>query len=185
MNMQEYMKRLKALTQAVQEKAAEAILVPAVNEYLANKINTIVQKGEKSDGSKIGQYSTKPMYASKDQFVKKSAFKPIGKRGKKTPPNKTMYLPQGYKQLRDIQGRPTDKVNLFYSGDLISSFRMVAGTNYVEVGLTNEFASKKKAGNEKRFGGAIFQPQKNEMDAYKKNVTEASKLFMQKIMGNV
>lgn len=108
----------------------------------------IHEEGRAADNSNIGTYSTKEMYASKSQFVgsgftplgkiktgkdvsagtatTKVSFK--NSKGKvKTKKvaikkdfteRKSMFLPGGYKQFRQVQGRPADKVNLSLSGDM-------------------------------------------------------------------
>lgn len=187
-DIHEYSRRLKALADAARQKAAQAIIIPAANKLLANKRNTIQVDGEKTDGTLIGHYSTKPMYASKEEFVKKSSFKPQGKAGKpkkgaKVP--KSMYLPQGYKQLRDIQGRPTDKINETYTGDTIAAFQLEATNTGAVIGFVNERASRIRKGQEARFG-KIFYAQKEELEIYNNDVTEAAKTFTLKFLnGNV
>lgn len=216
LDIHEYSRRLKALADAAKQKAAQAIIIPAANKLLANKKNTIQVEGKKTDGSQIGQYSTTPMYASPDQFVKKSAFKPgkkafiatsqkLGRynaktktfKGGKTTQNvvkekmKTMYLVQGYKELREIQGRPVDKVNLTYSGDLLASYQLQPTPTGAVIGLTNELSAKIRDGLEngtkkKKGYGKIFYAQKEELELYNKDVTEAAKTFTLKFLnGNV
>jgi hypothetical protein len=187
LSIHEYHARLKELAAAAKQKAAQTIIIPAANKLLANKRNTIQVEGEKTDGSQIGQYSTKPMYAIKEQFVKMSSFKPQGKAGKpkkgaKVP--KSMYLPQGYKELRQVQGRPTDKINETYSGDTMAAYQLEATPNGAKIGFINERASKIRNGQEARFG-KIFYAQKEELELYNKDVTEAAKEFTLKFLKGV
>ena len=85
-----------------------------------------------------------------------------------------MYLPQGYKQLRDIQGRPTGKMNFTYSGDLLASYVMQKTAKSVLLGLNSEEQAKKRLGLQKRFG-KVFYAQKEEIAEYSKEVTEQAK----------
>lgn len=185
MNLGQYAVRLKGLADAAKQKAAERIIIPAANELLASKKNTIQRDGERTDGNKIGSYSTKPMYASRDQFVKRSSFKAQGKKSKKKGA-KSMYLPGGYKELRDIQGRPTDRVNLTYSGDTLAALQLQKIKDGALIGFVTEEASKIRKGLEKHFRAPIFSAQKDELDVYNANVAAASKTFtMQFLNGNV
>lgn len=99
-------------------------------------------EGKRAGGTLISsQYSTKPMYFSKDKFVKKSKFNPIGKGSSlanrkairkhqkkqyaRQKRRKTMYFPLGYKQFRDFNGRQVQKVDLNFSGSFKNSLRTV------------------------------------------------------------
>lgn len=217
MTATEYTQRLIELRNAAQAKTIESVIVPSANELLANTINRIVRKGTRTDGGKIGAYSTAPMYASKEQFIKKSAFTPQGKnrnynvrtnkktgeqsiyldkqskqkkvtvtdkngnKSVKSANRQTMYLPTGYKQLRDIQGRPTDTINENYTGDTMLSFQLQAVQNGVVIGMVNERAAKIRKGQEKRFG-KIFSPTKEELENYAKRVGENLSEIQRKIL---
>lgn len=199
--LQAYNNKLRFLVERAKDKALERIIVPPANKLLATIKNRVQRKGENTSGGKIGNYSTKPMYASRDQFDKKSSFKPVTKKyistDAKAPKTvkgrnvlgtiysekgKTMYLQQGYKELRDVQGKPTDKVNLTYRGDLMNSYQQVVEQNAVVQGLTLESEKKKREGLEKRFGGQLLHPQKQEIETYRKDVTEIAKTESVKIM---
>lgn len=182
MTIYEYRERLVRLKEAANQKAAEKIIVPAANRLLGTIRNRIQVEGENSNGQQIGQYSQKPMYAGREEFVKKGAFKPVGKSGKKkAPPNKTMYLPGGYKQLRDIQGRPTGKKNYTYTGDLMASYIMQKTAKGVLLGLNSELQAKKRQGLQKQ-DGKVFYAQKEEIDNYNKEVSEQANLLTKEIL---
>lgn len=203
LTIQQYAERLKKLLEASKSKAMANVMIPSANRLLATVKNRIMLDGENTQGGQIGQYSTKPMYASKEQFDKPSAFKPIKKKyvstdakapktakGRNvlatvhTETGKTMYLREGYRELRQIQGKRVDKVNLNYRGDLMREYvsNPVSDT-VIEQGLLTEMSKKKREGNEKRFGGKILTPQPEEIEQYKKSVSELTKLEIQKIMG--
>lgn len=185
MNLNQYNERLQLLAQQSGEKAVESVLVPAANALLAGIINRVVNDGRNSSDQNIGSYSSKPSYYEQNQFVKKSAFKPQGKTGKSQTKagkmHKSMYLPGGYKQLRDIQGRPTDKVNLNYSGSTMASYQLQPLKDAVVIGFVNEKSSRVRKALEKKYGRSYYATQK-EMDNYNKEVAEESKKLTLQIL---
>lgn len=217
MTIEQYSDNIKKLAEISNTKAIESILIPAANRLLANTKNRVQLEKENTAGGKIGNYSTKPMYATRDMFVKKSAFKPIGKNNftgkklvsakkykvvkvklkdgrivrrvvsenkynvvKKKP--KSMYLPNGYYQLRAIQGRPVDGVNLTYTGDLMASYQMQKATDAILLGLVSEREKQKRLGLEKRFGGQLLHPSKSGIADYGKEVTKGVQQIISKII---
>lgn len=205
MTLEQYAQKIKELIEKSRSKAISNIMVSPANRLLATVKNRIIIQGENTAGNQIGQYSTKPMYASKKQFDKKRAFKPIKKKyvstdakapktvkGRKvlgtiyTETGKTMYLQQGYKELRQIQDKPVDKVNLQYRGDLLLSYQQdVIGEGVIVQGLNKESEKKKRQGLEKRFKApsGLLHPQQKEIDEYKKAIIENTKLEILKIIG--
>lgn len=202
--LRKYRDKLQEVINKTKDKAIERIIVPPANKMLATIRNRIQVDGERTDGRKIGSYSTEPIYVSADDFDKKSAFKPgvkahvetsqkiklvaktnTFKGGKVTQQvvkqkMKTMYLVDGYKELRDIQGKPTDKINLTYRGDLINSYQQQVVNNAVVQGLVSEFEALKREGLEKgtkkKAGfGEIFKPSSKEIGQYKKEVAEGER----------
>lgn len=172
-----YRAKLQQVIDQTKEKAIERIIVPPANKMLATIKNRIQVDGRASDNQPIGHYSTKPMYAGKEQFDKTSSFKPQGKAGKpkkgaRVP--KTMYLPDGYLGLRKVQGKPVDKMNLTYRGDLIASYQQQLTNNAVLQGLISEREALKRKGLEGRFG-SIMKPTNNEIAQYKKEVAEGER----------
>jgi hypothetical protein len=109
--------------------------------------NRIIDQGKGIEGA---AYSTKPMLATKEQFIVKSRFKQSteevvlkrdGKKNKKGqlvkrgvwlkfPKAKkavaVMKIDGGYREFREIQGRPGDHVNLSYSGKMWQGTTIVA-----------------------------------------------------------
>jgi len=83
---------------------------------------------------------------------------------------RSMYLPEGYKELRSIQGLRTDIMNFKYRGDLISSYQMQRVAETVLLGLTTEESAKKREGLEKRFG-PVFYATGAEIKRYNDRVT--------------
>lgn len=99
---------------------------------------------------------------------------------KKAP--KSMYIDDGYKGLRDIQGRRTDVMNLSYSGATLLAYQMTFSGNDILLGMTNTEAAKIRQGQEKK-RGKIFYATKNEIEDYNKNVREESEQLVKQIFG--
>lgn len=174
MTAEQALDNLKNVIEAARQESILKVAIPATTRLLGEVKNRIQRRGEKTDGSQIGQYSVKPMYASIEQFDKKSAFKPQGKResieyatvnihtkkakrpkrqtvknfGETIPTRnqegfnfeerKSMYLPGGYKELRNIQGKDISKVNITYRGDLMNDYQQAVGDTEITHGLVSE-----------------------------------------------
>lgn len=82
----------------------------------------------------------------------------------------SMYLPEGYKELRDIQGLQTAVVDEYYRGDLINGYLCERDGNVVLVGF---IASQelKRVGQENHFKTNIFSATNAEIEAYKVEAT--------------
>jgi len=177
MTLEEHNNQLREMATRTGERLTERVVLVAATKMLATLQNRIFRDGKASDGSSIGVYSTRPYYASKSQFVKKSAFKPLGATGKKKfrsgAPHKSMYLKRGYDEFRDIQGRSTNEVNLQMRGDLKNSYVLQAKDNAVLMGINSELQSKKRKGLEKHFKNAentIFPATNEEKTIYSEEV---------------
>ena len=140
-------------------------VVPAAREMMIAIKNRVKNEGRGTSGQDLRQYSTEPIYATQNQFVK-GGFRPIGKSGgigdrlvptarlkssslKKNSvkyatytqvkpnykPRKTMYLPDGYKELRDIQGLRTDITNMSYSGQMLRDYVTEREGEFVLLGM--------------------------------------------------
>ncbi|VXB02775.1 hypothetical protein [Chryseobacterium sp. 8AT] len=121
----------------------------------------IFTDGLDSDGNIIAQsYSTKPTIVKQDVFIKPSAFKGT----------KTMKLEYGYKELRDIQGLKTDKVNLDYSGDLKRSLRVARSEKSVVIGINEKRNLDKVQNLEKKYQTKIFAFSKKEIQDHIQNI---------------
>lgn len=174
MTLVEYGERMERLLKLATEKTHDGIITPAANRMLATIKNRIQQKGENTDGSKIGQYSKKKMWATREMFDKVSAFKPTPDNGAKKKGKsikKTMYLKEGYYELRNIQGKNVGYIDYTYRGDLMLSFQLMNDENKVVMGFNKESEALKREGLEERFGIA-FSPSKQEIEDYKEEVEE-------------
>lgn len=176
---EEILAGMKQLLKSSEENILKMAMVPAANELLAETKNRIVLDGKKTDGNLIGHYSTKSMYASKDQFVKKGAFKNVGKTGDKT--KSSMYLPGGYKQFRSIQGRQVEKIDESLSGNTMASYQLEVADKAILLGMVNQKASKIRKGQDKKFG-SIFASSVQELTDYQDNVTKSVQELQRKAL---
>lgn len=196
----EYMELL--YERLISKDLAKDTIVITGSVLLASIKNRIENEGRDSTDKPIGQYSTKSIYATEEQFVKGGAFKAGGKTGKLIPtvhveaqkglklghkfvpllkqrkgykrysvvtnqnkPHASMYLKDGYKELRDIQGLRTDVVNFRYRGDLLESYQSQKDGQQVLLGITDESQAKKREGLESRFGN-VFYATPEEIEEY-------------------
>lgn len=119
----------------------------------------IFNEGRATDNSKIGNYSTKKLYASKDSFAKTSAFVSNTKGGK------TMRVDGGYKELRDIQGFQTNYVDTDYTGSLRMSIGVGDTGENIVLGFFDSENYEKSFGLEEHFDKVIYAPNEDEEDA--------------------
>lgn len=159
-------------------KTAE-IVYPVATKVHDDMTRRVFNDGKKGDGSKIGTYSTEPMYASKKAFKKQGAFKGQGKNSKKQSfknkkPRKSMYLQQGYKQLKQVQGYESGFVNLTYSADLRNDFasKLAIEGESVVLRLSREINKKKSEGLTEKYGSTLLKHTKSERDFFEKEVTK-------------
>lgn len=104
--------------------------------------------------------------SKKDMYI---AF-PNKKTGKKNKAVPVMFLEDGYKQLRQIQGYESSFVNLKYEGRLQSSYRSglrpISKAEY-SAGINNQFDAKKVGWMEEKYG-KIFHLTKEERELFYK-----------------
>jgi hypothetical protein len=179
MTLEEYNDNLAQLADKTSRALSERIILTSGQRMLGSMHRRVFQKGLDSENSPIGRYSTTPGYYGPKQFIQKAAFSPVGKRGKKKfksgDPHKTMYLKEGYKELREKQGRRTDIVNLEYRGDLEGSLKIQGRENDAVIGFDNLKESKIRKGNEIRFRksiNTIFPASEEERNQYSEDVIE-------------
>lgn len=173
----------------------KVVVMPVATAVFDQYRQRLFGKGIKGDGTKTGNYSRKAIYASKDKFRNTGSFRPQGKkeyikgskqkttelydirtRKKKkvaiTKPytqRETMYLPNGYKELRAIQGLEIQFVDLQYTGDLFTDFSKLKIVNdSVVAGVSREINKKKIKGLSKRFGNSLFKHTKEEREFFTK-----------------
>lgn len=174
MTLEQYRGRLGNLVNDLSGQLVRNVIVPPANELLATIKNRIVLDGKDSNDNKIGDYSTKPAYYTREQFDRRSSFKPQGKNargdfqnGKK---RKSMYIRDGYKGLREEQGKPTSTMVLNYSGSTMAAYQQTATDKEVLQGMTTELASQIRRGQEEKRDKSIYKASKTELEAFNKNV---------------
>lgn len=176
MSLNEYYTRLSMLSSDLSASVVQSVIIPSSNELLAQIKNRIVLDGKDSNGQKIGNYSTKPGYYTREQFDRKSSFSARGKNGsgnfKNGKQRKSMYLSSGYKGLRDVQGKPSDTVVLNYTGSTMAAYQQGATDKEVVQGMTTKLASDIRRGHEAKRGKPIYRASKKELEDYNKRVAE-------------
>jgi len=130
----------------------DAASLRAANELLADISERIYEKGQASDGSKIGKYSERPFDFTEEMRTGYAGLLPVSK-------VKTGTISGGYKEFREKVGREGDFVNL----DLTSSLRLNtkvgrSSSGRIAVGIVGAEEVAKARDNEKRFGKSIFDP---------------------------
>lgn len=149
----------------------------------------LFDSGIMGNGQKIGVYSQKAMYASRNAFKNKAAFKAQGKKeyikgspkdklktakGKLDRIRKSMYLPNGYRELKAIQGYESGFVNLTYTTDLRKDFDSVLQVDgeRVVLRLKRQMNALKAEGLTKKYGPTLFKHDKEEREFFEKEVTK-------------
>jgi len=163
-------------------------------------------------GQSLGQYSTKSAYFTREQFVNKGAFRAQGKGehlvGQKRKTYKktdsytgksisqayksdltdrtSMYLQNGYKELRAIQGKEIGIVDLTYSGILkLSGTNVEISDGSYKIKLSNELSIDKARGFEKKRRKRVFYASKQEQDNALKYIYTTLAKPIKKVFGNV
>lgn len=175
MTLDEYSTRLGNLTSTISGKLVKDAIVPSANELLASLKNRIVVDGKNSSGLDIGSYSTKSAYYNKERFDRKSSFKARGKENKGDFQNgkkrTSMYFSDGYKGLRNEQGKPSDKMVLNYTGSTMVAYQQNERDDEVVQGMTTEKAADIRQGHEDK-RGAIYKASNKELEDYNNNVVK-------------
>lgn len=153
------------------------LIFPIAQETQRRLIKRLFDEGEGAQG-KLGSYSTDSGYYTKKQFKNKGAFKAKGKTGKTKfdngEPHKSMYLEDGYKELKQVQGYESSFVNLQYSKDLRNDFStglMIKGDKVLSVVKRGINADKTKWLSDK-YGEKTFKHTEEEKTFFR---TEVSK----------
>lgn len=167
MDIQDYIRKVKNLKNDLPSQLANEIYPEVIEATLNSFKRRVFTNGLDSEKQIIGTYSETPTNASKKAFVKKSAFSSNTKGGK------SMKLSNGYKELKQIQGLKSDKVNLVYTGDLRESVQsQKKGTGY-SIGFTDINNSRKAKQLEKKYGKAIFRLSEEEKTTMNKRLATA------------
>lgn len=129
-----------------------------IGTYLkASNLRRIHNEGLAVNGSRIGNYSSVPLYLNPKHSPR--AFTPKGKNGQMKFKNgklhKTAYF-HGWKGFRSAIGRESSTVNLQLSGKLLKDWLMEQqGDNFI-IGFRSKYGSVVSQGNEEHFGKKIW-----------------------------
>ena len=188
MNNQFNPERLAATINTTVKRVLEAqnkAVVTGMFDLQADLLTRVFTDGVDSNGTAIGNYSTRPMYYSlknKTSQVRSSSLKPSGKFSKKSEfkngnQRKSQYFAGGYSEFRKVVGRQNAKVDLRLTGSLQLAIQVGVSQNTVTLGFNNDEQFKKAEGNEKRFNKVIFSASEAELDTleekWAKDVTDA------------
>src|SRR5690606_16685012 len=106
MTVEDYIGKIKRLQYDLPRSLRESVY-PEVRETTVRRMKRrIFTDGIATNETEIGEYSERPISASRESFVKKGAFIPTKKGGK------SMALKGGYKELKQVQGLKSENVNL-------------------------------------------------------------------------
>lgn len=170
MTLEQYIEKLGRQIKVL-EDTDEANYLAAQSVH-AMQVERIFTNGIASDGTKIGDYSTKDIYINPNNPNVGIKFPPEGKTGKKVhkngDPYKTKYF-EGYKAFRANQGRDSNTVNLDNIGRLKSeyenSLKRDSDNAYIAE-LHSEDNIDKAIGNQARFNKKIFGLTEEEAETY-------------------
>lgn len=135
----------------------------------------IFNLGRDASGNIIGVYSKTATWATIEQFDKESAFNSRVKNRKRAvnkgsnpgpagSPRESIDLPGGYAELREIQGKKSDFVNLDYTGSLRVSFQLGTRGDEVIYGTPNQTSLNKKRWLERHFNTEIWALSEDEVE---------------------
>ena len=147
------------------------------------------------NGTKLGQYSTTPILIGAKSFINKgnantffnAQKKKKGESKWRTIGDKHLYILEGgYKELRAIQGRPTNEINLQYTGELLlNGMQVVISPDNYQIRFKNELSKNKGRGFERKRGKKVCyasaKEQKTAVDYIGKTILREIK----KAFGNV
>lgn len=132
----------------------ERVLIAAVNSVFAAQRERIFKQGDATNGSKIGQYSTKPISISKKRQARQT--------GKS-------YFPGGYREYKSLTGKETSFVNLQDTGQMMMDLgTTVIGRGEVGIGFSNQFNADKSHWAEEKYRKEIFFTSEKEDDLFDK-----------------
>lgn len=170
---EEYIEKLEMRMNSLDEAN---LILPVAAAVHARQVERIFGRGEKANG-RIGNYSTKPEYEVKTVFKNAGGFVGVGKTGKTIfksgKPHQSMFLQQGYKQLKQLQGMESSFVNLTYSADLKKDFAASLSTSNGAVvsGVSTSENAGKMQNLKAKYGDDLFALTDDERTYFKTEVT--------------
>lgn len=171
---------IEKMTAKIAALDSAKLIYPAATEVHDMLVTRVFDEGKGGDNAQIGNYSTEPAYYTKKQF-NGSGFKPQGKtekgsKKKNGTDRMSMYLPGGYKELRQIQGYETAFVNLTYSAKLRKEFatKLAIEGDSVVLRLRDKLNKDKVDGLTEKYGSETFKHTTEERKFFAKEVTAAT-----------
>lgn len=150
----------------------DRVTTVAALETFAEYKDRIFAEGRATNGSRIGDYDTKPYYVSKGQLkgLPKSKFKPKGKDGKSKfksgKSKKSTYVKQGYFEFRKLAGRQNKKVDLNLTGASARTIQLGTKGDLIVFGFTDTKRRIILEGNERKYRKDIFTVSKAEQETF-------------------
>ena len=167
MNTREHLTIITNIANGASVAAANANL-GASNALYDAMLERIFEQGKNSAGAGIGNYEKYDFYATRNDFVRKSAFNPNrGKNSNKKSKNKTFYTPDGWAGVRKANGRQVGYVDLEYSGSLKTSIRLIRERpDLIKLAILGEDSVSKALNLERLYKSRIFVPTNEEVQKY-------------------
>lgn len=156
MTWEHYVRNWRTLKSDLKEASGLEVLALLAQTMIQSIKTRVFEHGTTTDGQLMEAYSTKPASYLRSDFDNKSAF--TAGRGK------SMFLPQGYRQLRQIQGKQVSFINLDYTGKMKDALKTQTSGNTVKVLFSTKRAKGLAAQHELRFG-PIFSASEQEREA--------------------
>lgn len=165
-------------------------LVVVTKELEGTMKKRIFERGQSVGGGKIGKYSRKPMYVSKEgaksQYgsqIRQGGIRPRGKNSKRSKfkngnPRRSAYFAGGYAEFRKAVGRQSSYVDLSLTGSLMSSIQTGTRQNRVVLGFVSDRKFRLAEYHEEKYGKSIFSPSRTEEKVTRTN-------FLKEIVRNL
>lgn len=151
------------------DAAQKQIAIVAVTASLAEFQHRVFTLGLDANGSPIGNYSNRPMYASKEAYRGlPNRFTPQGKNAsgdfKNGNKRNSKYYKDGYAEFRSDVNRQNEKVDLNLTSTSSRSIKLGFDGDGAVFGFTDKERMDILIGNEERFGTEIFKATQKERD---------------------
>lgn len=139
-------------------------------------LTRIHEDGQAADGSAIGSYSKKPLYAN-PLVIPGQTFQPEGKTGKKVfdstgKQHKDKYFDGGYAALREATGKRSDTVNLNFSGIMQNTLQTFPTATGYGLGWDSEEMLLRARALEKKYGKRIWFLSDSEKEGFITTIKE-------------
>ena len=172
MTFDEYNIKLENVMHSLSSNPNGEIMLKIGEDALVMIRQRILTSGINAEGAKYAPYSNKPMLSGCKNFIQAAdCEKLVGSKDKRRNLKwatiqrngknyRLFYIPGGYKQFRELQGRQTGFVDFSFSGDMWRDITIVSNTSEhnagkVKIGAKREENDEKLAGNTKRRGDIL------------------------------